>query len=171
MANMNFGVHVLPNETNNYDLGSTSKEWKNVYAKTVAIDGVQAATQADLNNLKPAVSNHSIVFSESNESVTYGAEFVTSTNNASSATLTGAVQSDTISNGKIIYYMLAYATPANTNVTLTLSYPSGSNSGAIPVYLYGSNRLNQTLPANSMLTLVYYSSAFYVVSTPVAIVM
>lgn len=166
MADMNFGVHILPDSDDSYDLGRNNKEWSHIYAKTVMIDGVQAATQTDVNNLKPSVNNNTIIFSENTQSVTYGAEFVISTNNSSSSDLTGSIQSDSLQNGKIIYYMLKYATPNNSNISLTLAYPSGSNSESIPVYKVGTNRLNSSLPANCIITLIYYSNAFYLVATP-----
>lgn len=89
-------------------------------------------------------------------------QFIVGTHTASTATMTGVLSTTTtIANGKIIYYLNPYAWPAS-NVTLTLSYASsGTNTGAIPIYAYGSQRCVTPYPAGMVIVLVYYDSKFY----------
>lgn len=91
-------------------------------------------------------------------------EFIMSTNTAQSNTLTGTLSSTSlIRNGKIIYYMTKYAL-LNQNMTLTLKYGASNNdSGAIPIYSYGTTRCTTAYPALCVLSLVYYNGAFYIV--------
>ncbi len=91
-------------------------------------------------------------------------EFIMSTNAAQSNTLTGTLSSTSpIKNGKIIYYMTKYAL-LNQNMTLTLKYGTSNNdSGAIPIYSYGTTRCTTAYPALCVLSLVYYNGAFYIV--------
>ena len=98
-------------------------------------------------------------------------QFIVGTHNSSTASLTGVLSTTTtIANGKIIYYLTPYALP-DTQVTLTLAYAnSGTNTGAIPIYSYGNTRSLIPYPANSILILVYYNSAFYLVNNTFATV-
>ena len=98
-------------------------------------------------------------------------EFVVGTNIASSASLTG-VLADTapIANGKIVYYLCAYALP-NTEQTLTLTYGStGTNTGAIPLYINSTSRAITPYPAGTILILAYYDSKFYVLNNTQGVV-
>lgn len=96
------------------------------------------------------------------------AEFIISTNTESSALLTGELNSfNTLTNGKIIYYMTQYACPA-TNLSIQLKYAnSENNTDEIPIYLYGDIRCKIPFPAFYILTLIYYNNAFYLASNNV----
>lgn len=100
------------------------------------------------------------------------AEFIVSTNTASSAALTGVLSTTTaLANGKIIYYMTAYVLPESA-ATLNLNYAnSGNTTGAIPIYAYGNTRSTTAYPAGCVLSLVYYNNAFYIISPSLAVIM
>ena len=98
-------------------------------------------------------------------------EFVVGTNSGVSASLTGVLSdTTTITNGKLIYFLSPYALPEST-VTLELSYANtGNTTGAIPIYAYGTVRSIAAYPAGSILILLYYNSAFYLVNNTSAVV-
>jgi len=97
------------------------------------------------------------------------AEFVVSTNSASSAALTGTLTNTTLlTNGKIIYYMLTYPLPPSA-ATLTLQYPAGNSTTAIPIYTYGTTQCITAYPAPFILTLIFYNDAFYLAANNISV--
>ena len=47
MANMNFGVNILPREDNTYTLGNSDKKW-NIYANTINGQEMEIATVSEV---------------------------------------------------------------------------------------------------------------------------
>lgn len=141
MSNMNFGVNLIPTANNTYDLGTSEKKW-NLYVNT--INGLDAADLVAMHNK---------------------VEFIVGTQESSTSTLLGVTTNiGTIAAGKIIYYLTPYAITSSA-ATLNLTYGNTeSTTGAIPIY-YGSTQCVTPYPANTILTLVYYDSKFYIVNT------
>ena len=128
----------------------------------LTINGIQ--TTLYIPNAAPMT----VQVTQSNNTPT--AEFIVSTNTASGSELLGVLATtDTLSNGKIIYYMTKYALPAAAT-TIKLNYAnSGNNTGSIPIYMYGTTQSNIEFPAGCLLTLVYYNNAFYLASNNLAV--
>ena len=96
-------------------------------------------------------------------------EFILSTNEESSASLTGTLSfSNALENGKEYLYFTQQACPG-TALTLTLTYADANTSEAIPIYNYGEVACNIAYPANCVIHLVYYNQAFYLVGNNISV--
>lgn len=81
-------------------------------------------------------------------------EFIRSTQTGTTASWTGNTTDTALYDGKIIVYRLGQ-TSAST-VTLNLTFPDGTKSGAKPVYRYGeSTRIGTHFASGSMIFMVY----------------
>ena len=132
---MNFGVDLLPVDTNIYYLGNNSKRWK-LYA--TEINGKDILT----NNI---ATTHDVATK---------IEFIRSTQTGTTASWTGNTLDTELYDGKIIVYRLGQT--SKSTVTLNLTFPDGTTSGAKPVYRYGeSTRIGTHFAAGSMIFMVY----------------
>lgn len=124
-------------------------------------------TEEQLDTLKTdgtiTSNGNTVTFSENDLYVTNDShssiDFVVDTNTSSTASsaLTGDF-SGTLSNGKmIIFYTLHPMSTSQATVKL------GSLS-AVNLYIYGTQRCTTPFPSGSMLLMVYYNNAFYLVN-------
>lgn len=89
--------------------------------------------------------------------------FVVGTHSSSVAALTGALTTNELVDGMVIYYFNPYALP-NNNVTLTLTFANNTVSSAIPLYSSANDRNMPKLPAGSVIPLIYYNNGFYLIT-------
>lgn len=82
-----------------------------------------------------------------------GVEYIKDNRSAAGAALTGVTTRTALYDGMQICYVLDYA--AGSNATLNLTLPSGSTTGAVPIYIRGTTRLGTHYPAGSNLQMVY----------------
>ena len=80
-------------------------------------------------------------------------EYIVGTQTASTAALTGATEDTSLYDGKCINYYLPYASKANA--TLELTFPSGSTSGAKPIYIVNTTRLGTQYGAGTIFQMTY----------------
>ena len=91
-------------------------------------------------------------------------EFVPSTQSTSTNEWTGKLlHTNTIKNGTVIYYNLRKA-PTTGNVSLNLTLPNGSTTGAKNVLLLDNTRLTNQFPTNSTIAMVYNGSTWRVIN-------
>lgn len=90
--------------------------------------------------------------------------FVVGTHSSSVAALTGALTTNELVDGMVIYYFNPYALP-NNNVTLTLTFANNTVSSAIPLYSSANDRKMPKLPAGSVIPLIYYNNGFYLAAS------
>ena len=172
MANMNFGVNILPSSNNTYTLGNSNKKW-NAYINQLNGKAIGTASEKNYDtqilegststNLptSQAVANFVAsmpkTISVLTNTSTPTLEFIIGTHNSSTSNLTGVLSTtDAISDGKIIFYLNPYAL-TTSEASLTLAYSnSGNSTSAIPIYSYGTQRLCTSFPAYTILILVYY---------------
>ena len=151
---MTFAVDLIPYNngptgSNTYTLGSEDYKWK-IYADK--INGVE---------LSPSTGSlHNPVYiSSSGFSATSGQtiEFINSTQTGTTASWKGNTADTALYDGKIIAYRLNKT--SDSTVTLTLTFPDGTNSGAKPVYRYGgTTRIGTHFAAGSVIFMVYDST-------------
>lgn len=87
-----------------------------------------------------------------------GFYYVIGTQNASTASWTGAIPASKLHNGLTIAYYLPYASVASTNVTLNLTLSTGETTGAINVYYTGPYRMTTHYDAGSTIILTYFEA-------------
>ena len=80
---------------------------------------------------------------------------VKGTQTASTASWTGAIDVDSLTDGLTIAYYLPYASASNATLTLTLS--NSTTTTAIPVYLNASERMGDQYPSGSVIRLTYFA--------------
>lgn len=119
------------------------------------IDGVETTLYA------PLATSQTISVIQSMSSPTL--EFVESTNNSASATLTGVLSVNSLDNGKMIVYMTKYKLPSE-NQSVQLTYANGTAATSYPLYAFGTTRSKVAYPAGTCLFMVYYNSAFYLIN-------
>lgn len=82
-----------------------------------------------------------------------GVEFIKGTQSSSTAAWTGETTSVNLYDGKQIAYYLPYINVDEATLNLTLS--NEENTGAKPVYLYGTTRLTNQFPAESIIRMTW----------------
>ena len=87
---------------------------------------------------------------------------VVGTQTASTGSWTGNIDAPALYNGMTIEYWLPYAGSGNATLNLTLS--GGGTTGAIPIYYTGNSRLTTHRPANSLITMTYWTAGSIKVS-------
>lgn len=90
-------------------------------------------------------------------------EFVESSNEDSSAALTGSVNEYVLNNGKQILYFNKFKLPG-TAITLELTLKNGETTTALPVYRYDTIECSIQYPKNTVIPMVFYNNAFYIIA-------
>ena len=88
-----------------------------------------------------------------------GPEFIVGTQTASGATWTGNASFSELKDGQQITYWLPYG--SSSNVTLELTLPDGTTTGAIPCYYSQQTRLGTQYGAGNIIRLTYRENAAY----------
>lgn len=96
-------------------------------------------------------------------------EFIVSTNEESSAALTGTTKEATLENGKQIVYFTKFACPGEA-LTLALTLAGGTITEAYSIYNYDTAICDIAYPANCTIQMVYYNEAFYLINNNISIV-
>lgn len=91
--------------------------------------------------------------------------FVESTNQSSSATLTGAIPTESLTDGQVYLYKTAYALPESSQ-SVQFTNSAGTTLTSYPLYAGSTVRSIAAFPANSFILFAYYSSAFYLINSP-----
>ena len=86
-------------------------------------------------------------------------EYIVGTQTAATGSWTGKTKSTALYTGKTIIYKLPYA--SSGNVSLNLTFPDGSKSGAKAVYRYASTRLTTQYGANYYVPLVFNGTYWF----------
>ena len=89
-------------------------------------------------------------------------DFLLSTNNSSSTSLTAISKKKTLENGQFFIYYPNYSIPAG-NQTLTLTLSTGLTTAAIPIMTTNTIQSHTPVSAGHPFYLLYYDSAFYVI--------
>ena len=92
-----------------------------------------------------------------------GPEFVVGTQTATTAAWKGNVSFTELKDGQQITYWLPYG--GSSNVTLDLTFPDGTTTGAIPCYYGQGTRLSTQYPAGNIIHLTYRENAKYFSTT------
>ena len=92
-----------------------------------------------------------------------GPEFVVGTQTATTAAWKGNVSFTELKDGQQITYWLPYG--GSSNVTLDLTFPDGTTTGAIPCYYSQGTRLSTQYPAGNIIHLTYRENAKYFSTT------
>ena len=92
-----------------------------------------------------------------------GPEFVVGTQTATTAAWKGNVSFTELKDGQQITYWLPYG--SSSNVTLELTFPDGTTTGAIPCYYSQGTRLSTQYPAGNIIHLTYRENAKYFSTT------
>ncbi len=92
-----------------------------------------------------------------------GPEFVVGTQTATTAAWKGNVSFTELKDGQQITYWLPYG--GSSNVTLELTFPDGTTTGAIPCYYSQGTRLSTQYPAGNIIHLTYRENAQYFSTT------
>lgn len=89
-------------------------------------------------------------------------EYIKGTQTSSTGAFKGVTKDSALYDGKHIIYWLPYA--GSGNASLTLTFPNGTNSGAIPIYASDTTRLTTKYGADTAIPMTYISSksAWYV---------
>ena len=91
----------------------------------------------------------------------YGAgiiEYIRGTQSASTASWEGDTEQPALYDGMTIMYYLPFASVSSTNVTLELTFPDGSTSGAKEVYYNSTSRMTTHFGAYSQILLTYHEN-------------
>ena len=88
-----------------------------------------------------------------------GPEFIVGTQTATSAAWTGNASFSELKDGQQITYWLPYG--SSSSVTLELTLPDGTTTGAIPCYYSQQTRLGTQYGAGSIIRLTYRENAAY----------
>lgn len=96
-------------------------------------------------------------------------EFIVSTNEESSAALTGVTKESSLENGKQIVYFTKFICPGDA-LTLALTLAGGTVTEAYPIYNYDTTVCDIAYPANCIIQIVYYNEAFYLINNNISIV-
>ena len=88
-----------------------------------------------------------------------GTEFVVGTQTVSGAAWTGNVSFSSLKDGQQITYWLPYG--GGSNVTLELTFPDGTTTGAIPCYYSQGTRLGTQYGAGNIIHFTYRENATY----------
>ena len=86
-------------------------------------------------------------------------EYIVGTQTAATGSWTGKTKSTALYAGKTIIYKLPYA--SSGNVSLNLTFPDGSKSGAKAVYRFASTRLTTQYGANYYVPLVFNGTYWF----------
>ena len=92
-----------------------------------------------------------------------GPEFVVGTQTATTAAWKGNVSFTELKDGQQITFWLPYG--GSSNVTLDLTFPDGTATGAIPCYYSQGTRLSTQYPAGNIIHLTYRENAKYFSTT------
>lgn len=92
-----------------------------------------------------------------------GPEFVVGTQTATTAAWKGNVGFTELKDGQQITYWLPYG--SSSNVTLELTFPDGTTTGAVPCYYSQGTRLGTQYPGGNILHLTYRENAKYFSTT------
>ncbi len=92
-----------------------------------------------------------------------GPEFVVGTQTATTAAWKGNVNFTSLKDGQQITYWLPYG--SSSNVTLELTFPDGTTTGAVPCYYSQGTRLGTQYPGGNILHLTYRENAKYFSTT------
>lgn len=84
-------------------------------------------------------------------------EYIRGTQASSTSTWTGDTDQDALYEGMTIMFFLPYDSTSNS-VTLELTFPDNSSSGAVNVYYDKTNRMNNQFGAYSQILLAYHAN-------------